>query len=42
MASGPPGSQKDQGCLSVTELAGVRVGKPATEIELRSELSGLL
>lgn len=39
MVSGPAGSQKDQGYLIVTELAGIRAGKPATEMELRSELS---
>ena len=39
MAPGPAGSQKDRGCVSVTELAGIRAGKPATETELRSELS---
>lgn len=39
MVSGPTGSQKDQGVLSVAEPASIRVGKPAPEIELRSELS---
>ena len=33
MASGPAGSQKDRGCLSVAELAGIGTGKPATETE---------
>ena len=39
MASGPAGSQKDWGYLSVTELSGIRAGKLAKEIEPRSELS---
>ena len=37
MASGPAGSQKDRGCLSVAELTGIRTGKPATETEPRSD-----
>ena len=39
MISGPMGSQKDWGCLSVAELAGITARKPATETEPRSELS---
>lgn len=34
VASGSTGSQKDQGCLSMAELWGIRVGKPRAEIEL--------
>ena len=33
VASGPAGSQKDRGCLSVAALAGIGMGKPATETE---------
>ena len=32
---GPTGSQKDWGCLSATELAGIRAGKPATATKPR-------
>ena len=39
VAPTPTGSQKDQGCLSAAELAGIRAGKPATATKLRSELS---
>ena len=39
VVSGHAGSQKDQGWLSVAELAGIRAGKLATETEPRSELS---
>ena len=31
--SGPAGSQKDRGCLSVAELVGIGTGKPATKTE---------
>ena len=39
VVSDPTGSQKDWGCLSVAEIPGIGVGKPTTDIELRSELS---
>lgn len=39
VVSGPVGSQKDQRYLSMAELTGIRVGKPAIETEMRSWLS---